>query len=475
MRKRRWGGERLRAFTTTTLAAVIAGAFGWCVDAHAATVARVPVAAVSGTQSVVAYPQLATNASGDVTAVWQQSLASSSTVIEAAQRPARAAAWGSPQTISASGVLQDGLAADGEFPAIAATSRGAAVVVWEDNGEIAAAERAGPLDQWSPPVRISSSGVDPEPPGVAITGPHSAMAIWTGQLPSGRSVVQVARVDLTRRRWGAPHTLEASRSLLTGAAIAASPGRAIVGVWKRALRGSVLGARTVQSEVQAASWSSASERTPQIKDVGAETDLSSQADASTESAQPQVGIVGGDGAIVVWQSGAGSDTRIATAVQLVPGREWHRAATLGEGGSLYPALAVSRTSATIAWQSGAGGIWACTTSLLSRGCTTPHRLTARSDISGPVISAAEDGATVVAWTQGNGAVWAAGGAKGALGRWATPVKLATRRGATPAVVLADDHWADVAWARSDPPRGSVPAANIEAAAVRVPTTRQPPR
>jgi len=468
------GRERQPTFARVAVAITVmaVASIGWPGAAASAPNSAERVSPGSPFGSVVAYPQLAVDHRGDVTAVWQQSLGSGPTVIEASQRSAGGRHWTSAQQISSSGQLQDGQPADGGFPAIAESARGAAVVVWEDNGEIAAAQRTQAFGAWSRPTRISPPAVDPEPPRVVLISAESALAIWTGQMASGNSVVQIASLDLATGRWTTPTTIETSRVLLTGAGLAASTTGRVVAVWKRAIGGSVLGSGVGRSEVLAAVGSSSSRLWHRITRLGQETDLSAQIDASTEASQPQVGVGRNGAAVVVWQAGAATDVRIAVATLGARSREWRRERPLGGSGALYPVLGVGVTATTVAWQSSTGAIWTCSRPTVETAWLPVRRMTSgSSSASGPVIATGADGATVVAWTQKDGTVRAVGHAAGSTNTW-PPVTTVARGGAAmPAVVVSEDRSADVVWvhsARPVGPHGSLASMAIEQGTVAVP-------
>lgn len=451
------------------IAALVAVA-GWADAAPIAAMRPVQISPTPRAGSVVAYPQLAADRRGDVTAVWQQSWTNGPTVIEASQRLLGSRRWGPAHRISASGVLRNRQPANGESPAIAESPQGAAVAVWEDNGEIAAADRASRSAAWSPPRRISSAGVDPEPPRVTMTGSHSALAIWSGQRPSGVSVVQVARLALPRGHWGAPMTLQRSRRLITGASVAANSRGQTTMAWKRTIRGSPVGSRSVLSDVMVATSGARPER-PRIVVLGRETDLPSQVDANTEIAQPQVGVSHNGRALVAWQAGGSGSVRIAIATRSAGAREWRHEPSIGATGSTYPAVAVAATSVTLAWQSSAGAIFACSENTTARDCSRPTRLAPSSrNASGPVMSTTPSGTTLVAWADGSSTIRLVAHTAIGARRWTHLAIPAAHGAATPAVVAAGRNRADVVWVHSGRPHHSVPSMAIDAATASLPSS-----
>jgi hypothetical protein len=146
-------------------------------------------------------PQLALEATGDVTVVWSRSLGTS-TVIELATRAAATGTWSAAAQISPGG--PDALA-----PEIAVNKRGDGVIVWTSSdpsglGVVALLRRAG--KGWSPPTVLVSAVSGPLAPQIALDPRGDALAVWSHST-SGFSRVQAAGLQVGSSSWSSARAL----------------------------------------------------------------------------------------------------------------------------------------------------------------------------------------------------------------------------------------------------------------------------
>ncbi len=133
-------------------------------------------------------PQVAVDAQGNATAVWDRSNGAN-TIVQAAQRPA-GGSWQAPVDLSVGG-------ADALLAQVAVDPQGDAVAVWyRRNGTdwiVQAAQRpAG--GSWQAPVDLADSGSLAPLPQVAVDGHGNATAVWFE--PEGStSVAEAAGLD----------------------------------------------------------------------------------------------------------------------------------------------------------------------------------------------------------------------------------------------------------------------------------------
>ena len=156
-------------------------------------------------------PRVAVDAQGDATAVWERfNVGESEEVIEEAGRPAASGAWGMPVALTRH-VLGVGEPGNQE---VAIDAHGNAVVVWGRyhgvHETIEAAE--GPISSpsWSPAVVLSGPGVSAEEaPQVGVDGQGNAIVVWE-RSNGTNNIVEAASGTSSSGSWQPPVTLSAA-------------------------------------------------------------------------------------------------------------------------------------------------------------------------------------------------------------------------------------------------------------------------
>jgi len=154
-----------------------------------------PVELTAREERVGATPQLAVDAQGDVTAIWNwRSPENDGGIIQSATRPA-GGSWSAPVDLSAS----DGKAL---LPQLAVDPQGDAVAVWKSHtaGEHVQAARRTADGSWSPAVDLSSD--EGYTPDVAIDPQGTATAVW--ETNDGVGSLMHASTSTLDGPWSAP-------------------------------------------------------------------------------------------------------------------------------------------------------------------------------------------------------------------------------------------------------------------------------
>ncbi len=153
-------------------------------------------------------PQLAVDALGNVTVVWQQP-DGHHTGIEAARWDAAADRWQPARNL-------DRGTANAYNPVVATTPQGRVVVAWQQGASgseaVDATTRAAPQVPWSPPQRLSPAGQPATMPALAATPQGAVLAAWSQGRQAQRRIV-VRRLAPARSQapsWSATHTLQSS-------------------------------------------------------------------------------------------------------------------------------------------------------------------------------------------------------------------------------------------------------------------------
>lgn len=147
-------------------------------------------------------PQVASDPSGNVTAVWS-SYNGSTDLIEAARRPL-GGSWSAPQQISAGG-------ADADAPQVAIDGQGMATAVWDSLDGTNFVVQAAATAQgggWSAPVGLSVASVDAGEPQVAADALGDVVAVWYRF--NGLGDVIEAATSPAGGRWSASEQLSGS-------------------------------------------------------------------------------------------------------------------------------------------------------------------------------------------------------------------------------------------------------------------------
>ena len=173
------------------------------------------------------FPQVAMSPSGAAVVVWQQHLGGHDRAV-VVRRPA-GGPWSSPRTLS-------GSFGDAAWPQVALDAHGNATVVWErdwaDGGRSAALVVRRPAGgRWTAPMRLSAAGQPGSGPVVAMDPSGDTLVAWMGRHAGHGAVEAVLRP--AHRTWGeAARVSGVSRAGALGDVAMAPSGTAVV-VWHR--------------------------------------------------------------------------------------------------------------------------------------------------------------------------------------------------------------------------------------------------
>ena len=200
MRTSRQIGGGISRRAAVCLAAVCA----WCAWAAGAAVAAVP-GGPFGNEPMETFPQVASDAAGDAVAVWWEDRGDGTAVVQAASRPA-GGAWQTPVTLSAPSRFID------DEPRVATNATGDVVAVWNhSNGSEyvmqAAARPAG--GAWQAAVDISAPGHSADEPRLAVNQAGLAVVVWRDSDGSSFNNTIQAAARPAGRAWQAPVALSA--------------------------------------------------------------------------------------------------------------------------------------------------------------------------------------------------------------------------------------------------------------------------
>ena len=284
-----------------------------------------PVQLVKGGESHL--PHLAVNEAGAAVAVWKRFKGSETAVLVAA-RPSASGAWQTPVRLE-----------EGDEPAVAIDPAGDAVAVWaevvEEIGVIVASYRLGATGTWGAPIIVSAKekGKEGREPQVAIDGKGNAIAVWHYYNGSIR-VVQSAIRPAASGIWQEPVRLSAAGVEALEPKLAVDPQGDAVAVWER-LTGVDL---TIQAAFRPAA-------------IGA---WQEPANLSAKDAfEPDAAIDPRGDAVAVWQRNNGSTAIVEAAARPAASGAWGEPASLSAVGedALESDTAVDQQgNAVAAWQ-----------------------------------------------------------------------------------------------------------------------------
>jgi hypothetical protein len=175
-------------------------------------------------------PQVSIGPGGDTTAVWQISEGTGS-VIEAARRPP-GGPWEAALTISTPG-------RSSFSPQVAVDAAGDATAIWElEEGEIwvvqSASRPAG--GAWGTPHDIGSAGeVVEQPPRLAVDAAGDATAVWVRE-EGGHSIVETASRP-AGGAWGVPRPISIAAQDAVGPRLAVDAAGDAAAIWEATVGG----------------------------------------------------------------------------------------------------------------------------------------------------------------------------------------------------------------------------------------------
>jgi hypothetical protein len=233
--------------------------------------------------------QVAVDADGNATAVWNQGAAA----VGASRRPVGSGAWEDAERLATSGAAA--------APQVAVNDRGDAVAVWGLSDSTSAIIRAATRDaastSWQSPQNISLAGQTAREPQVAVDSQGNATAVWL-RSNGGIVVVQAARRAAATGLWEAPVDLSGDRNA-RGLQLAVNGRGDAIAAWTRD-NGADLGMYTiVQARVRpaaTATWTAA-------QDVADQDPMFND--------QPALAIDGQGNGVLAWITG--EQVSIATA------------------------------------------------------------------------------------------------------------------------------------------------------------------
>ncbi len=334
------------------------------------------------------YPQVAVDAAGNVTVVWERALGGLKTAIQADYRPA-GGAWQAPVDISTPGTTESA-----QEPWVGVDENGDATAVWKQHGTIEGAYRpAG--GEWQPPVDISEAGKEALTPKAAVDAEGDATAVW--MLQEGGQLIARTAYRPAGEGWGAPTALSAGGEEGGDPAVALDAAGDAVAIW-----GSSEG---YDSTVRGSYRPKGGEWQPPVR-----------ISLAGESAQArQVALDGRGDALVAWAgstSKTGSYDRVKASFRPAGG-SWGEPVVLSQdGGNAFPDDVAfdEEGDAVLVWQREggsdeivqaayrpAGGAWLEPTSLSEEG---EQSVDAAVVLNAPGEATAAEGAATVVWTSG---------------------------------------------------------------------------
>ena len=179
--------------------------------------------------------QVAFDAAGDATAIWTNS----SGAVESARLPAGATTWSAPTTVSPSGA---------GAPELAVDPRGDAVAVWTlpvpaaaSTSIVEAAFRPAGANAWQTPIPLSTTAGGSMPtsntvsvPQIALDSHGDAVAVWVQTVGTSPSVIWAASRPGVSGVWQSPVPISASASASGGPQVTIDPAANATAIWSDA-------------------------------------------------------------------------------------------------------------------------------------------------------------------------------------------------------------------------------------------------
>jgi len=184
-----------------------------------------PTTCVPGGAAPSDDPQVAVDAQGEATVVWERRVDADSTVIYVAGLSLATGMWSDPAVLSDVREHQRG-------PRLAVNAAGDAVVAWTNTTDTNAivTSRAGAHGSWTSPrdFGFDLAVVETSNPSVAIAAHQAAVVVWEGRQRSGQG-----RIIRSRTRAGAGQTISDAGQDATNPAAAQSPDGRAVAAWQQ--------------------------------------------------------------------------------------------------------------------------------------------------------------------------------------------------------------------------------------------------
>jgi hypothetical protein len=275
---------------------------------------------LSETGAEVGSPDIAVNGGGDAVVVWVHASPTSS-VIEAASRPAGASSFSAPVPLSAS----DGHAL---APRVALDAAGDAVVVWFEaagaGSVVEAASRTGSTGSFSAPVPVSAQDELAGNAAVALDAAGDAVVVWRQRHSGGATgeIVESASRPAARSSFSDPVPLSAEHETVAPTIALNARGDALA-VWSEV---DASGHGAVESASRPAGSGAFSAPAPLSPPTGAPV-------------EPHVGLDGAGGAVVVWEDSSGI-AKVIEAASRPPGGAFSSPVKLSQPGQDVGAAAL---------------------------------------------------------------------------------------------------------------------------------------
>lgn len=219
-------GQRYRAIATNSVSSATSTEVLLTVQASVSKAWQAQVLIETDNRGDADQPQVAANAAGTATAVWQQSDGTSIGIY--ANRYTPGSGWGTAVRI------EPGNINTAQEPQVAMDSSGNAIAVWmqQDNfgsNKIWASRYAAAGSTWGTPTRIESGAGDAGNPQIAMDGSGNAIAVWWQH--QGAQMDVVANRFVPGSGWGTEVAIETDASDVSAPQVAMdAAGNAMV-VW----------------------------------------------------------------------------------------------------------------------------------------------------------------------------------------------------------------------------------------------------
>ena len=401
--------------------------------------------AAANSLPVSAYPQVASDPTGDVVAVWWADQGNGTAVVRSAWRPA-GGAWQDPVDLSGPNRFVD------DEPRVAISASGEAVAVWDYyNGShhVVQATRRPAGGGWQAPVDISPAGHGAEEAEVAINAAGLAVAVWRDHSAPGPNPTVQTAWQPAGGAWQPSQPLSDPNRDAERPQVALNATGEAVAVWESYVTGGQL-----PDFVQAAA-----------RPAGG--NWSAPVNVSAPSQQcclfPKVALDGAGTAVAAWERAptAGSGDVVEAATRPAASGVWQTPSTLSAPGrnAIGQEVAFSPTGvATAVWAewNGSTNVIRAATRPVGGPFGAPVNVSAASQDAGMPQLAIASSVTVAVWEQQNSAnsfsVQAAASPT-ASGVWQPQVNLsASGQNSTEAQVAVDSAGDAVAvWERTSNP------------------------
>jgi PKD domain len=345
---------------------------------------------LSSATAIMPMPQVAVDARGDAVAVWESYIAGEP-FVEAATRTGFTGAWQAPVKLSSLGVI-------GLRPDLAVNARGDAVVVWQsDVGIVEAASRpAG--GAWQTPAILTNSAENLHPAEVGIDASGEATAVWEGQV--GAEVRIVAASKPAGGAWQTPVTLSAAGNNANEPRVAVNARGDAVAEWERPSGEELIEAAT--KPASSATW-------------GGPAPLTKPETGKGEPGNQQVAIDGQGDIVAVWGRFNSTHETIEATEGHVSSSVWQAPVALSPPGANveeHPAVAVNEQgNAVVVWErsNGANEIVEGASGLASSGSWQPAVALSAAGQSArePQVALDPQGNAAAVWSRFDGTAYIA--------------------------------------------------------------------